>query len=339
MGFVARAVGGLAARNGVSLTGNSISSVAGKTPNVSGTISGDIADRSLPNYMPHLAGKNLSGTEISGGKITTDMLGADGKSARLSFYNAAQFEEPSGPHSVVSAADGSKWYQTASGEGAANAFDTPSFNGTESGETLSGVFPGIQDGTTLRTVDNGIIEATTDGGNSLWYSSAAFDEPTAPHSIVQASDGMEWYAMSPNASAPAFEVGDDAAAYNQAVFQSFMPGYTQPISSADGTYAPDGRFEVRHEDGSGTMFYDATRYSTPHGAYETYSDASGNNWYAVHGSPSTERVPVYEHGAPIYDGDNVRTVQRATVRYGSSPSKYSNPQARTGEAHKPNRKK
>lgn len=74
MGFVGRAVGGLAARNGASLTGNSISSVAGKTPNMSGTISGDIADRSLPNYLPHLAGKNLSGTEISGGKISTRLL-------------------------------------------------------------------------------------------------------------------------------------------------------------------------------------------------------------------------------------------------------------------------
>ena len=339
MGFVGRAVGGLAARNGASLTGNSISSVAGKMPNVSGTISGDIADRSLPNYMPHLAGKNLAGTEISGGRITTNMLGADGKSAGLSFYNSDQYEEPTGPHSVVSATDGSKWYQTASGEGAANAFDMPSFDGTEGGATLSNAFPGIQDGTLLRTVDNGIMEATTADGNSLWYSSAVFDEPTAPHSVVQASDGMEWYAMQPNAGAPAFETGDDAAAYNQATFQNFMPGYAQPISNADGTYASDGRFEVRHEDGSGTMFYDATRYSAPHGAYETYSDVSGNSWYAVHGSPSVERIPVYENGAPVYDGDNVRTVQRETVRYGSSPSRYGEPKARTGETHKPNRKK
>ena len=339
MGFVGRAVGGLAARNGASLTGNSISSVASKMPNTSGTISGDIADRSLPNYLPHLAGKNLSGTEISGGKISTTMTGADGKSAGLNFYNSAQYEEPSGPHIVISAADGSKWYQTANGDGAANAFNTPSFNGTEDSATLSAAFPGIQDGTSLRTVDNGVMEATTDAGNSLWYSSAAFDEPTAPHSVVQASDGMEWYAMQPNASAPTFEAGDDAAAYNQAAFQNFMPGYAQQISSVDGTYSSEGRFEVRHEDGSGTMFYDATRYSVPHGAYDSYSDANGNSWYAVHGSPSVERVPVYENGIPVYDGDNVRTVQRETVRYGSSPSKYGEPKTRTGEAQKPNRKK
>lgn len=339
MGFVGRAVGGLAARNGVSLTGNSISSVAGKTPNMSGTISGDIADRSLPNYLPHLAGKNLSGTEISGGKISTTMTGTDGKSTGLSFYNAAQYEEPSGPHIVISAADGSKWYQTASGDGVANAFNTPHFDGTEDNATLSVAFPGIQDGTTLRTVDNGIMEATSDAGNSLWYSSAAYDEPTAPHSTVHASDGMEWYAMQPNASAPSFESGDDAASYNQATFQSFMPGYAQQISSVDGKFVSDGRFEVRHEDGSGTMFYDSTRYSAPHGAYEAYSDVNGKSWYAIHGSPSVERVPVYENGSPVYDGDNVRTVQRETIRYGSAPSKYGEPKARIGEAHKPNRKK
>lgn len=339
MGFVGRAVGGLAARNGASLTGNSISSVAGKMPNASGTISGDIADRSLQNYLPHLAGKSLSGTEISGGKITTNMTCADGKSASMSFYNSAQYEEPSGPHSVVNAADGSKWYQMASGEGAASVFNAPHFDGTEDAATLSAAFPGIQDGTSLRTVDNGIMEATTDSGNSLWYSSAAYDEPTAPHSVVQASDGMEWYAMQPNASAPVFETGDDSAAYNQAAFQNFMPGYTQSITTADGTYTPEGRFEVRHEDGSGTMFYDATRYCAPHGSYETYSDVNGNSWYAVHGSPSVERVPVYEHGVPVYDGDNVRTVQRETVRYGSTPSKYGEPKTRTDETSKPNRKK
>ena len=87
------------------------------------------------------------------------------------------------------------------------------------------------------------------------------------------------------------------------------------------------------------MFYDSTRYSAPHGAYEAYSDVNGKSWYAIHGSPSVERVPVYENGSPVYDGDNVRTVQRETIRYGSAPSKYGEPKARIGEAHKPNRKK
>ena len=56
IGFVGRAFGGMAARNGVTLTGDSISSVASRNPGVSGTIAGDIADRSLGNYMPSDAG-------------------------------------------------------------------------------------------------------------------------------------------------------------------------------------------------------------------------------------------------------------------------------------------
>lgn len=56
IGFVGRVFGGMAARNGATLTGDSISSVAIRTPNVSGTIGGEIADRSLGNYIPQMSG-------------------------------------------------------------------------------------------------------------------------------------------------------------------------------------------------------------------------------------------------------------------------------------------
>ena len=59
IGFVGRIFGGMAARNGATLTGNSISSVASRTPDISGTIAGDIADRSLANYMPQMQGFQL----------------------------------------------------------------------------------------------------------------------------------------------------------------------------------------------------------------------------------------------------------------------------------------
>lgn len=78
-GFVGRAFGGIAARNGATLTGESISSVASRTPNVSGSIAGEIADRSLGNYMPQLGNHKLSGTQITGGHISTTATGADGK--------------------------------------------------------------------------------------------------------------------------------------------------------------------------------------------------------------------------------------------------------------------
>lgn len=59
-GFVGRAFGGIAARNGATLNGNSISSVAARAPSTSGTIAGDIADRSLGNYMPQMINSGYS---------------------------------------------------------------------------------------------------------------------------------------------------------------------------------------------------------------------------------------------------------------------------------------
>lgn len=114
-GIVGRAFGGIAARNGATLTGNSIASVAARAPNQSGSIAGDIADRSLGNYMPHLSGRTLSGTQISGGRIETKAMGADGRETNLQLFHADQYERPSGPSSIVTASDGSQWYQTASG--------------------------------------------------------------------------------------------------------------------------------------------------------------------------------------------------------------------------------
>ena len=67
IGFVGRMFGGMAARNGATLTGESISSVAGRSSNISGSIGGDIADRSLGNYIPGMKGHHLSGTQITGG--------------------------------------------------------------------------------------------------------------------------------------------------------------------------------------------------------------------------------------------------------------------------------
>ena len=72
-----------------------------------GGIAGNIADRSLGNYLPHLKGQSLSGTQISGGQISTKVVGADGRETSLNLYNASQFEKPNTPHSVVSASDGS----------------------------------------------------------------------------------------------------------------------------------------------------------------------------------------------------------------------------------------
>ena len=111
--------------------------------------------------------------------------------------------------------------------------------------------------------------------------------------------------MQPHASSPNFELGDAAATYNQAQLSAFLPGYEQKVTSVDGSARSEGRIEVRHENGSGTMFYDTTRYSAPRGDYRVYEDVNGNQWYAVKGDASVERKPVYEDGKPVYDGGKI----------------------------------
>lgn len=337
-GVIGRAFGGMAARNGATLNGSSIASVAGRNPKVSGTIGGDIADRSLGNYMPHLNGQNLTGTQITGGQITTNSIGTDGKQTSIGLFNTDQFEKPNSPHSVVTASDGSQWYQMASGAGAGAFYDVNGFSGgVMDSATVSSVFPEAESGTVLRSVGDGVVEASTPSGNALWYNSAYYDEPEGPHAIMQTSDGVEWYAMRPNAEMPNYEGSADATDYNIAQFQSFMPGYEGNVSSVGET--TDGRFEVRHEDGSGTRFYDANQYSAPRNDYTMYEDTNGNQWYAVEGTPAVERRPVYENGAPVYDGDNVRTVSVETIRYKGEPTRYSEPSVRGNTEHRTPRRK
>ena len=356
VGFVGRTFGGMAARNGATLTPNSISSVATRPPNVSGTIGGEIADRSITGYVPQLASgpagnMTYSGTQITGGHISTTATAPDGRQAKVDLYSTAQHEMPNTPHTVVTAADGSQWYQVASGEGMGAFYSTPAFTGDASEAVqVSEAFPSAPDGTLLRQVDDGTLEASyPDGGNSLWYNSAYFQEPDAPHEIIQGADGLSWYAMAPAASIPEFEPETPAPSgggfspstqYNQALFGQFMPGCDQPVVSVDSSRAADGILEVRHEDGSGTAFFDRTMYQAPRGDYHVYEDSSGSQWYAIPGTPTVERRPIYEDGKPVYDGDKLQTTMVETMRYKSTPSRHTQPQKRpVGERKPPNRKK
>ena len=341
VGFVGRIFGGMAARNGAALTSESISSVAARPAEAAGTIAGEIADRSLGNYMPQFMGQTLKGTQISGGHISTTATGADGKTSSVEMFNTAQFEKPTDPHSIVTAADGSTWYQMASGEGRNTFYDMPGFTGSSAeSEQVAAAFQGTASDTFLRNVGDGVMEASTEGGNSLWYSSAYYDEPDAPHTIMQAANGVDWYAMQQHAEAPVFEQGDAADAYNQAAFRDFMPGFEPQITQVDGTHREDGHFEVRHADGSGTAFYDTARFAAPRGDYQVYEDVKGQQWIAIHGEATVERKPVFEHGKPVYDGDNIRTVSVESVRYKSTPSRFKEPEKRTDNGIKaPKRKK
>ena len=187
---------------------------------------------------------------------------------------------------------------------------------------------------------DGIMEASSESGNSLWYNSAYYNEPEAPHTVMQAANGVDWYAMQQHAEAPAFEQGEAADAYNQAAFRNFMPGFEQQVAHVDGTHREDGHFEVRHTDGSGTAFYDTARFAAPRGDYQVYEDVRGQQWIAIHGDPAVERKPVFEDGKPVYDGENVRTVSVESVRYKNTPSRFKEPEKRPDSGIKaPKRRK
>ena len=369
VGFVGRAFGGIAARNGAVLTGESISSVASRPESVSGAIAGDIADRSLQNFMPQLSNYSLAGTQITGGHIHTTATGIAAQEAaeqenptvptpaareegtavqaaqptgpsQIDYYSASQYEAPEGPYSVVTAADGSTWYQVATGEGAAAFYDVPEFSGSALEETqVRDTFPNVEEGISLRTVEQGVLEATGENGSALWYNSAFYEEPEAPHGVVQAANGVDWYQMEPPAQAPDFETGEQALAYNRASFQNFMPGFEQQVTTVDGSHREEGHFEVRHTDGSGTQFFDTARYAAPRGDYKVYEDAKGQQWYAIHGEPAVERKPVYLDGKAVYEEGKLKTTNVETVRYKAAPAPYQKPQRRPEKPPKPPRKK
>ena len=373
VGFVGRAFGGIAARNGAVLTGESISSVASRPESVSGAIAGDIADRSLQNFLPQLSNYSLAGTQITGGHIHTTATGmafqgaaeqegspvpnpavgtANGEEgaavqadqptgpSQIDYYSASQYEAPEGPYSVVTAADGSAWYQVAAGEGSAAFYDVPEFSGSALEESqVRETFPNVEEGTSLRTVEQGVLEATGENGSALWYNSAFYEEPDAPHSVTQSANGVDWYQMEPPAQAPDFEPGEQALAYNRASFQNFMPGFEQQVTTVDGSHREEGHFEVRHTDGSGTQFFDTTRYAAPRGDYKVYEDAKGQQWYAIHGEPAVERKPVYLDGKAVYEDGKLKTTNVETVRYKSTPTLYQKPQRRPEKPPKPPRKK
>lgn len=205
---------------------------------------------------------------------------------------------------------------------------------------VAATFPSAQEGTMLRTVGDGVIEASSpDGGNTLWYNSAYYQEPDAPHSVMEAANGVQWYAMQQQAHAPQFESGAEAAQYNQAAFQNFMPGYEGQVAHVDGTHRLDGHFEVRNADGSGTAFYDTARYAAPRGDYQVLEDARGAQWYAIRGEAAVDRKPVYENGQAVYDDGKLRTVSVETVRYKQTPARFAEPQKRGDIDRKPPRRK
>jgi len=295
------------------------------------------------------------------------------------------YQEPAAAHETVQSADGTTWYSMSAGmpapepissihgemshissydTGAPAAYQTPQFTGDVSESAhVAATFPGIPEGTTLRTADSGVIEARyQDGSGGALYNSAQYNEPSSAYETVRSSDGSTWYSMSQGAPAPeprlepVYDSGDrtragtytedttarsggglSAAAqdYNRAQFQQFMPGYEQRVSNVDGSRRTDGIVEVRHNDGSATAFYDRAMYQPPRGDYQVYEDRRGGQWYAIPGTPTVERRPVYQDGKPVYDGDKLRTVNVESIRYKTTLTKFEDPKKRDPGDRKP----
>ena len=226
------------------------------------------------------------------------------------------------------------------GDGQGGSYESGPQNFYSEAPLVAATFPNAPEGTALRTVSDGVIEASSpDGGNTLWYNSAYFQEPDAPHTVMQSANGVDWYAMQQQADIPQFETGDAAAAYNKAAFQNFMPGYDLSVSQVDGSHRQDGHFEVRHDDGSGTKFYDTARYAAPRGDYQVYEDARGSQWYAIRGEAAVDRKPVFENGKPVYDDGKLRTVNVETVRYKQTTARFAEPEKRGDIERKPPKRK
>ena len=189
--------------------------------------------------------------------------------------------------------------------------------------------------------DIGIIEPVSDGApqyDTADTGASVYVEPSVASPSQHSSpsgDGSEpepGYPSEPahlnSSPSSGYASMDTAVAYNQALFQSFMPGYEQPVTAIDGSGRSEGHFEVRHIDGSGTMFFDSTRYAEPRGDHKTFEDSSGGKWYAISGQPAVEHRPVYENGKPVYEGESVKTISVETVRYRNLPNKHASPAPR-----------
>ena len=239
LGFVGRSFGAVAANHGAVLSGSSIASVAARPPATSGSIAGDIADRSLGNYMPHLQGHSLSDTSITGGRIQTTASLADGKQPLFSLFDTNQFETPISPYSLVTAEDGSQWYQMASGEGMGAFIQHLLLTALNPWSPIP--FPGLW----IRLC----APLTTAYWKRVLTMGQAFGTTARcmtnrqPHDTVRTADGVGWYALHPSGAMP--ELSGDGT-FDATQFRSFMPGFSP--SSAISGFSPaqqsDGFFGI-----------------------------------------------------------------------------------------------
>lgn len=311
-------------------------------------IDGATADKSLYGYFPHMEGKQLSNSVMSGqGIIQTEVAGADGTPMPVSLYNSSMFEAPEGAYSTVTAADGSTWYQVSDTPGATEAVHGAyHFLGqNESGEMASMFGADATrfeaESGSLRTVGDGMMEYVSTAGSETWFSAAAYEEPTQPHGTHTDSNGLSWYSVSNGASIPDLS-GTDAVH----TLSAYIPDAARDvhIAAVDASRAHDGIIDAISETGEARRYYDSVRWAPPTGDYDIRTSATGEVFYSVRGQGKIEHVVVYDaHGEPRRDPSNgkILTKEREIVRYSGTARRFAPPiQKDRGSKHKiPRRRK
>jgi hypothetical protein len=275
------------------------------------------------------------------------------------WLNSAHYQEPDAPHDNITDSNGVGWYamhpHASAPEFESDAANNSSeamggygfgglpigspdyffggLSGSVSGSSF-GVLPDSPTGYSSETVPDNVsgCDSGDIAGGTHVHGIGNLPGGASDSFAVGATGGAEYTNMS---DMPGYGHSEAAADYSRAQFAQFMPGYETPVSQIDTSRHGDGMIEVRHADGSGTQFYDRTQYQAPRGDHQVFEDNRGGQWYAVPGLPTVEHRPVFEERKPVYDGDKLRTVNAAGIRYKSTPAKFDEPNKRDPNDRKP----
>ncbi len=367
VGFVGRAFGGIATRrNGAVLTGESISSVASRPEAVFRRHCRGHRQPDLQNFMPQLSNYSLAGTQITGGHIHTTATGMAAQEAaeqegspvpnpavgtanekegtavqtaqptgpsQIDYYSASQYEAPEGPYSVVTAADGSAWYQVATGEGAATFYDVPEFSGSAMEESqVRETFPGVEEGAAFGLWSRASWKPPAKTAPLSGTTAPSMRSRTRPTAWCRPPTGWIGTRWSPLHKPRTSKQG------NRLWPTTGLPSRTLcPASSSRSPQWMEASVR-RAASRSATPMAPAPSSLTPLGTLlpvvitRFIEDAKGKQWYAIHGEPAVERKPVYQNGKAVYEEGKLKTTNVETVRYKAAPAPLSETPAQAGEA-------
>ena len=153
-------------------------------------------------HVPGFSGSESGGAEIQNesgdASVQTQMPEAHDTVTDIPQFGAGMRDSiHNADHDSASEADsihtGHEDQHSPSHSNAAGFSGGSSFGGYAEAPLVAATFPDAEEGTMLRTVGEGMIEASSpDGGNTLWYNSAFYQEPDAPHSVMEAANGVQW---------------------------------------------------------------------------------------------------------------------------------------------------